>query len=331
LGNLKSRLRHANAGIRAALESPLRPCNIRSMRCRWLATVLMLDPTQTVFAAGSSLDYLPVAEKVSIRSETIREASGLAVSSRNDGFLWIVNDSGSTPALHLIEAGGKDRGQVVLTNARNVDWEDLASFSMDGTPWLLVADTGDNDSKRETSTLYLLSEPELPADGKALDENARIAWRIDFRYEGGPRDCESVAVDVPRGKILLLSKRTNPPEIHELPLHPPDPNRVLTTRRIGQVTVAAPADSAIPFRDQPTGLDIAPDNSLAAVVTYYGVFLFPRRPGESWPEAFARKSVALSPHCLAQAESVAFSKDGKMIHVVSEGRDSPIIRYHRNP
>lgn len=300
------------------------------MRYRWLATVLLLDPAQTVSAAGSLPDYLPVAEKAALRSETIREASGLAVSPRNDGFLWIVNDSGSTPALHLIEAGGKDRGMVVLANARNVDWEDLVSFSLDGTAHLLVADTGDNNAQRETCTLYVLREPELPVDGKALNGSARIAWQIDFRFEGGPRDCESVAVDVPRRKILLLSKRTNPPEIHELPLVPPDQNTVLTTRRIGQTMLAAPADSMIPFRDQPTGLDITSDNSLAAVVTYYGVFLFPRKPDETWPEAFARKPVALSPHCLAQAESVAFSKDGNTIHVISEGRGSPIMRYRRH-
>jgi hypothetical protein len=76
-------------------------------------------------------------------------------------------------------------------------------------------------------------------------------------------------------------------------------------------------------------MDIAADQSFAAVLTYYGVFVFPKTPAESWSRAFARKPVMLEPHILPQAESVAISSDGNDVFVVSEGRKTPIIRYRK--
>ena len=64
-------------------------------------------------------------------------------------------------------------------------------------------------------------------------------------------------------------------------------------------------------------------------MTYYGVFLFPRQPNESWAEAFAKPPAMLEPHLLPQAESVAFSKDGKRIWVISEGKNSTVRSYRR--
>ncbi len=266
-----------------------------------------------------------------LKAAAIREASGLAVSSRHNGFLWIVNDSGSAPDLHLVETGGTYRGKVNVPKAENTDWEDLASFTLEGKPFLLVADTGDNQGKRESCTLFVVGEPELPAAGESLDGRARLAWAIRFHYEDGPRDCESVAVDASAGAVLLLRKRENPPALYRLPLKPADAGQVQVARRIGTTQVPPPADSLMPFGDQPTGLDITPDNSLAAVVTYAGVFLFPHKPGEDWQAAFARKPVLLAPHRLAQAESVAFAKDGNSLFAVSEGTASRIVCYQRQP
>ncbi len=295
---------------------------------------ISLALTLSLTDAETSPAFQPLAERPKLQAPAIAEASGLAISSADPRFMWIVNDSGGTPDVHLVSADGSYRGKVTLKDTKNSDWEDLASFSIDGQNYLLVADTGDNNAKRDSSTLHILREPKLPADGTNLAANAQPAWQIQFRYETGPRDCEAVAVDAKAGKILLVSKRTQPPEVHELPLRPPAKGGVLTAKKIGTTEAKSPLDSLIPFRNQPTGLDITADGSLAAVVTYYGVFLFPRKSGETWADAFSRKSASLPPHQLGQAESVAFSKDGKTIYALSEGRKSPIARYQekdRNP
>ncbi len=266
--------------------------------------------------------------KTNLQSRSIDEASGLAVSPADGGFLWLVNDSGAGPVLHLAGLDGSDRGQVVLRGVRNHDWEDLSAFMFDGKPHLLVADVGDNGAKRKSCRLHLVREPRLPVEGKKLDSTVVPVWSLDFRYEDGPRDCESVAVDVRRRKILLVSKRDATPFVYELPLAPA--KGTATARKVGRLSVAQPRRGIpIPYGSQPTGMDISADGSMAAVVTYYGVFLFPRGREESWAAAFARKAVVLQPHLLRQAESVAFSADGASIFVVSEGVRSPIVRYAR--
>ncbi len=276
-----------------------------------------------VAAAVAAPEFLPVAERPPIRAAAVREASGLAVSRRDPGRLWVVNDSGAGAELHAVGIDGAEQGRVTVSGARNVDWEDLASFTRDGKPWLLVADTGDNQARRPECVLYLVEEPELPAGA------VRVAREIRFRYAGGPRDCEAVAVDAAGGRILLVSKRTDPPEVHELALDPPAGGGVATTTRVGTLRVAAPAGSLLPFGDQPTGLDIAADGSLAAVVTYHGVFLFARHGREAWAEAFAREPRLLPAHRLVQAESVAVAANGAALFVVSEGRGSPVVCYRR--
>ena len=259
-----------------------------------------------------------------ITSPAVTEASGLAASPSADGFLWMINDSGGTPEIHLAQTDGTSRGAVTVTDAVNKDWEDLAAFTMDGSHCLLIADTGDNGSAREACNLYIVREPKLPAEGETLSGNAPILWQITFTYEDGPRDCESVAVDVENAKVILVSKRTGPPVVYELPLKPA---KNAIARKIGTTETKAPGIRSIPFSNQPTGLDISADHHMAAIVTYLGVFLFRREEKESWADAFAKKPEVLAPHKLTQAEAVAFSRDGKTIFAVSEKANSPVMRY----
>jgi hypothetical protein len=283
-----------------------------------------------VLSKGEEVAFSRVDPKITIACPEVAEASGLAVSSRDREFLWVVNDSGAKAILHLVGSDGADRGKVTVDGAENVDWEDLCSFKSKGVSYLLIADTGDNNSTRETSTLYIVEEPKLPGNGDALAGAAKPVWMIRFQFEDGPRDCESVAVDSAAGKVLLVSKRTKPPMVYELPLNPGKEGGVLIAKRIGVTSVQPPKGvPPLPYIAQPTGMDVTEDGSLGAIVSYYGVFLFERKGKEGWGDAFARPPLALTPHGMNQAESVAFGKDGKTISIVSERGDRRIIRYER--
>ncbi|MFA7344438.1 MAG: hypothetical protein WC003_09050 [Terrimicrobiaceae bacterium] len=255
-----------------------------------------------------------------------QESSGIAVSQRKPGLLWIANDGGNGPDLYLAGTDGSYQGTLHINGAVNVDWEDMDSFVWNGRPWLLVADTGDNAARRNFCTIYLLPEPSLPVPGQ-ISETVP-GRKIVFRYEDGPRDCEAVAADPAGGKILLISKRANPPGVYELPLAPEKPGEIQTARKIGVIHVERPLESPlVPYGNQPTGLSISPDGSLAAVLTYYGVFLFPHRKGETWAKTFSKKPQRLAPHRQKQAEAIAFSRDGKTIFVLSEGTTPPVVAY----
>ncbi len=261
-----------------------------------------------------------------VSSLAVREASGAAFSRKHPQWIWAVNDSGSRPQLHRVGLNGADGGTVTLDGAFNRDWEDLASFTHQGRDMLLVADTGDNAASRSHATLYFLEEPPPPAKNRTI--TARITERRHFRFEGGPRDCESVAVDIAEGRILLITKRTHPPELHELDLGTNHSKEMPVTRRTGTVRLPQHADRFIPFGRQPTGLDIAEDGSAAVLLTYGGVWLYRRKPGESWATAFDREPVALPAHRLPQAEAIALGRPDQGIVVLSEGVRQTMARYH---
>ncbi len=267
----------------------------------------------------------------------ITESSGLAISRRDSRVLWTHNDSGGEPVLYAVEPNGARRGDLRITGVPNRDWEDIASFELDGRAWLLIAEVGDNAGNRTDCTLYVVAEPD-PADLSPIKETSTtVAWRIPVRYLDGPRDVESVAVDASAGLVYLLAKRTSPHGLYTLPLRPPADGVVPAAMPVAQIPNASiPQPSAsqrllpIPtgrYRAQPTGMDFAADGSAAAVLSYGDVLLFPRQKNESWKTALMRPPVVLPPHGLTQAEGVAFGADGQTIYVTSEGADSGIMRY----
>ena len=114
-----------------------------------------------------------------LEDKNIREASGLARSQRQGNVLWVINDNGAEEWVHAISPRGQRLGEFDLKKSKNRDWEDLASFKLDETPYLLVADIGDNDAKRRTRTLYVVEEPEASKNHKA-----KTAWRISGTRTG---------------------------------------------------------------------------------------------------------------------------------------------------
>lgn len=263
---------------------------------------------------------------VRIASPAVTEASGIAASIRHPDSWWVVNDSGSPPRLHLVGGDGADRGSVAIRQVRNRDWEDLASFSWKDQPYVLVADTGDNGANRKSCVLHIVPEPSVDKQGRLLAGNVAPAWSIGFRYDDGPRDCEAVTVDSQAGRILLLSKRTKPPVLYQLPLIPAT-RATQVAKRMVETRTDCPGGALMAFGNQPTGMDLTSDGRAAAISTYSGWFLVTRRDGETWRDAFLRGPVWRGPHGLPQAESIAFSKDSSTVILTSEGKHPEIRRF----
>lgn len=264
------------------------------------------------------------------------ETSGLAVSRRNPGVLWTHDDSGGASALYAVKATGPKIAVLHIKGAKNEDWEDLASYELDGKSWLLIADTGDNDAKRATVMLHVVEEPALEVSKSTADMSARPARTIRLRYEDGPRDCESVAVDVAGRAVYLLTKREDVKRLYRVELEPKDSNAVSVARHMGlvaQLPQPTAAQRGIKGylgrrRAEVTAMDFTADGTAAVVLTYGDLWLFTRRAPESWAETFARAPVALPGHGLIQAEAACFSSDGRQIYVAAES-DRSLLRYDR--
>lgn len=257
----------------------------------------------------------------------IREASGLARSQREPGVLWTINDSGAKEYLYAVDHSGASIGRTELKKASNKDWEDLASFELDGKPYLMVADIGDNDAQHKSRKLYFLKEP------TAGKNSTKVDWEVTFKYPNGPRDAEAAAIDIENERVLVLSKRDIPPALYEVPLRTGDDKKV-TAKWLGTIAgLPRPSRQDVEFAPktkdwhwQPSSMDISEDNRAAVILTYRAVYYFLRRPGQDWYDTFNTRPLRISLGNFRNAEAVAFADDGRTVIVTGENENALLLR-----
>ena len=268
----------------------------------------------------------------------IDEASGMAISYITPDLIWVVNDGQNGSLLHAIDTRGSNKGKVKVNVPINYDWEDLTSFKMDGIPYILVADIGDNRATRDSYTLYVFEEQKIIDRLTTKSANIKPAWQIDFTYEDGPLDSESVAVDTEEKRIYLISKRTLPPVLYELPLKPSDPKKTQVAKRKTELHGIPRPNLEMMLENPlygirqswPTAMDISPDTKTSVILTYRNIYVYHRPSTMTWPEVFAGKPASVLKHSLFQAESITFDQSGRNFYITSELVPSPLLKVERN-
>ncbi len=211
--------------------------------------------------------------------------------------------------------------------SKNKDWEDLASFALDGDPYVMVADIGDNDARHKSRKLYFLKEP------RAGKKDTTVDWEVTFEYPNGPRDAEAAAIDIENERVLILSKRDIPPSLYEVPLRTAD-DRKVTAKWLGTVNgLPKPSRQDVEFAPrtkdwhwQPSSMDISADNRAAVVLTYRAVYYFLRRPDQDWFDALNTRPIRISLGNFPNAEAVAFADDNRTVMVTGENKNSLLLR-----
>ncbi len=289
---------------------------------------LLFPAALALCVAGCAPPPLPFARLAGlITSKDLDEVSGFAASHAHQDVLWATNDSDNAARLYAVSLRGRMLAHYDVEGATNIDWEDLASFDLDGKHYLLVADTGDNGGLRKSITLHVFEEP-ADLEGGTL----RPAWTIRARWPDGPRDCEAVAVDASAGKILLVSKKRMPPELFVLPLADPHGDW-REPRRIGRLSGVPAADPDLKRGDpvmaklftQVTAADVSPDGNTLAVLTYGSVLFYRREAGEDWATAVARAPEAHDVPLIPQAEALTWSALGGGLYASGEFSPAPIF------
>lgn len=261
-----------------------------------------------------------------ITDRNLSEVSGMATSRIHEDVLWVVNDSGNSASVYALTVKGDLLVTLNVEGVFNNDWEDLASFEHEGKAYILIADVGDNGAKRSKCFLHFIEEPDIRKIGKATSLAVTPSWSIAYTYEDGPRDCESVAVDVVNGQILLLSKRDLPPTLYELPL---TKEKIAVAKKCASIKPLPKRISGnaafTSYSNQPTAMDISADGSSALFLTYGSAFCFNKKESEDWSTVFLKTPKEISFPSMRQAESICFGKDGSTIHIASEQLPAPLI------
>nr|WP_319396204.1 hypothetical protein [uncultured Desulfobacter sp.] len=265
-----------------------------------------------------------------ITSPQLSEVSGLAVSRKTPGLLWVINDSSNPAEIYGLSTQGVLIKTYKIQGAINWDWEDLAGFRYKGEDFLLIADVGDNWSARPFSTLYCVKEP--AADNQS--RNLELEWKMNFSYENGPLDCEAVAVDAAQQKIYLLSKRAALPVLYELPLDMAGQKFIYTARTLATIK---PIPGPIPknqkqaygkYRSLPTAMDISADGNTLYILTYRHAYVYSRTPEQTWDQAFSKHplQITLPGHSktLVQREALGLDQTSGKVFITSEKLPAPI-------
>lgn len=269
----------------------------------------------------------------------LNEASGLTASGRAANRLWAINDSGNPSMLYAMTRDGHAVDQWSV-DVPNRDWEALASLRLNGEPYLLIADIGDNLKRYEHYDLHLIREPEL--DGRK-PTTLTPDWTIRFHYEDGPHNAE--ALSVVDGEILIITKEPISPTgpvpggIYTLPLpsvqslsslSSTDTHTLHVAKRAGTMTPAAvnfearlAARLASVDLNHITALEVDQRNNRLWVLTYRNVVLFDRAPDTTWAQALTLEGQRVHAHSLAQAESLAITADS-LVWFTSEGTHSAL-------
>lgn len=313
------------------IAAPSRPAPALHLAFAALAALVMAASARAEASSEIRRARAEVSLAGFVTDPRIGEISGLAASRRRNDLWWAHNDSGNPASLYAITAAGGVVAEYAVDGVVNRDWEDLAAFDLDGRPWLLVADVGDNGGLRRDVRLILVEEPAI---GGATQGRLRPEWVLTARWPDGPRDVESVAVDPERRTIYLLAKRRVPAQLFALPLEAPaSPDEVRTIRQIGTVPgIPQPTPDEIAaspeigrWLGQPTAMDRRADGSFV-VLTYRDAYLFLARPDDDAAATLRRTPQRLGLPPMPQAEAIAFDRDGRSILATTERLPAPIVR-----
>ncbi len=281
----------------------------------FVTTGCSLAFAQDASAPGQKLRYGEPVKLGVLDDPAVQESSGMAWGRRN-GVIWTHNDSGNGTWLFAFDTSGQRVARVKVAGARNHDWEDMGSFTMDGKDYLLIGDIGDNAHRRRQCTLYLLEEPAIDANGGSRTPSVPIAQAIRFGYEDGAHDCEAVAVDPTSRTVILVTKKLGfwcNAYALALPEKPTDEK--LTAKKLA--AVEAPVVTA---------MDISPDGRRAVVCTYGEAWEFARGPDMTWAKAFAEPPRRIAMPDRKQGEALCYGADGKTLYATSEKLPTPLWR-----
>ncbi len=252
------------------------------------------------------------------------EASGIAWSLKNPGFIWAHNDSGHANNLFLIDVtNGEIVARYVVEGTHNYDWEDMeVSYGPDpNKSYIYLADTGDNSQVRPNYSIYRFEEPlfEESHRGELVRIDDIKVDRIRFAYPSGSYDTESMLVDPLTNDIFLITKRGEFSKLFVLPY----PQPVETMHTIIKAGVFS-------FR-QASAASSSISGDRIVIKNRQEIFYWKRGANESVVEMLARVPEKAPYIGEPQGEAICFDPDNNY-YTLSEALNSstipPLYRYN---
>lgn len=102
----------------------------------------------------------------------LKEVSGITYFPETN-LLYTLEDSGNKNAIYAINSQGKLAKTITITNATNVDWEDITK---DKSGNIYIGDFGNNDNERRDLCIYKVNKNQLNKDAAVAE------YKVSFSY-----------------------------------------------------------------------------------------------------------------------------------------------------
>ncbi len=266
----------------------------------------------------------------SVDARFIDEASGIAVSRRNPGIIWLHNDSGDGAYLYAVDRKGKTAGVFLVRSASATDWEDMAwGPGPDGKGnFLYIGDIGDNGKNRTDCTVYRVPEPKIiPGKTGSKTEpilTEELSSRRGYSFPDGPHNAETLMVHPKTGIVYIVTKEEDGKSaVYKFPAEPTEwweRNRLI---KVADVTIAGEAH---PYPNLVTGGAISPDGKKVILRTYAQAYEWrlPAAAGANFDAIWSTAPTVVPTPIMLQGEAITYSPDGKSLLTTSEKAPAPI-------
>jgi hypothetical protein len=256
-----------------------------------------------------------------IDSNEIAESSGITASRCNESVFWTHNDSGDEALLFAINEKGKKLGTWKVTDAKNIDWEDIAAFKDEkGKCSLYIGEIGNNKRTRSEMTIYKVAEPKVSDADKDSSikkpSKTESAEAIKFTYPDGNYDSETLMIHPKTGDIYVLTKSlVGASEVFKIGKK---------TEKIADFSVPALPNGLL------TGGEISPDGKRIIICDYFNAYeIILPKDAKNFDEIWKEKPLIIELGERKQGEAICYTFDGKAIIATSEKKNSPMIKVER--
>ncbi|EKK00998.1 hypothetical protein RBSH_03672 [Rhodopirellula baltica SH28] len=279
-----------------------------------LAWMLVAIATQANLRADE-----PAVISITLADPELSESSGMVFSSTDPSCIWSHNDSGDHARLFAFDAKtGEATGQWDLQGVTAVDWEDLAMLppvNAGGPARLVIADSGDNQKRRDHIELLVIDEMDPRKSGVVTRENVRV---LRIKYPDGAQDCEAIWFDEPSQGLILLCKRFTPwVGLYRVALKDGG-NEESSTDLVAELIQRLPLALA-------TAADRDPVTGDVWVSTYWQAIKFAKADHVALKTQMSQTPVAFDLPKLKQIEAIAVDSESN-VWVTSEGSPAPLVR-----
>jgi hypothetical protein len=240
------------------------------------------------------------------------ESSGISV--RNPNRIWSHNDSGNTNELFLFDTTGTLIRTLLISNATNVDWEDLA---VDTQNRIYINDAGNNNNDRTDLRIYRIPDPQtIPGSSvNAAIINFSFEDQTQFPPPPANRNFDIEAMIWKSDSLFLFTKnRSNPQtgysKMYKLPAQPGTHTAILfDSVYLGATNLEA----------RVTAADINHQTGEVVLLTQTKIVSFVNYPGNRFFDGIKSESYFVS--SMGQIEAISFTGDGR-IFITEEGSGS---------